>query len=628
MGIDRLGPYQIVGTLGRGGMGTVYQGVDRQTDAPAAVKLLSIALATEEGFRKRFAGEIETLRKLNHPNIVRLYGFGEQDGLLFYAMELVDGSSLEQELARGRRFDWREVTQIAIETCRALRHAHDRGVIHRDIKPGNLLLAADGHVKLSDFGIARLFGGSAVTHAGNVLGTAEYMAPEQAAGQPVGLRADLYSLGGVMYALLAGRPMFRAKSLPDVLHKQRFEKPDRVGRHAPDVPAVLEEIIGQLLEKDPDRRVPNATILGRQLEAMQHGLSLAVETVDADPDVLSGPRSAAVAPPSPPDSSEVDQSAVTRGMGDSGEGQPSVTASWPTPPAPADEEVPDTKPTSSGDAPDGPQPISPSDAPHDAKPTEEPEPRTHFTPVAAEELDRPAEVRHHPAWISPQTWALAAGLIAVGLTVWHFLQPPSADDLHETIAAHAREGTIESLLQAEDEIETFLRLHARDSRCRQLRQYETEIELYRLEQKFRLRAKGLASTDRMLPIERAYLEAINYVRLDPERAMAKLEALLELYNHRHDMTGPTGKCLELARRRLASLREQLDPEMAQHLALVQSRLRVADELRQSEPQRARAMYRAVIELYQDKPWAADAVRRARQALTEGSTQQKTDQMDR
>ena len=281
MEIEWLGPYQIVGKLGRGGMGTVYEGVHRETGEPAAVKLLSAALAQEEGFRIRFEAEIETLRKLNHPNIVRLFGFGEQDGHLFYAMELVDGNSLEEELRRGRRFDWREVARIGIETCRALRHAHDRGVIHRDIKPGNLLLATDGRVKLSDFGIARLFGNSRLTSAGNVVGTAEYMAPEQAEGRPVDARADLYSLGALLYALLARRPVFRGKSLPEVLHKQRFEQPEPLRKHAADVPEEFERILSQLLEKDPGRRIPNANLLGRRLEAMLHALSVGSETMEA-----------------------------------------------------------------------------------------------------------------------------------------------------------------------------------------------------------------------------------------------------------------------------------------------------------------------------------------------------------
>ncbi len=282
MQIERLGPYQIVGKLGRGGMGTVYAGVNLETGEPAAVKLLSAALAQEEGFRDRFEAEIETLRKLNHPNIVKLFGFGEQESHLFYAMELIDGNSLEEELGRGRRFDWREVVRMVIEICRALRHAHDRGVIHRDIKPGNLLLAANGQIKLSDFGIARLFGNTRLTSAGSVLGTAEYMAPEQAAGKTVDHRADLYSLGAVMYVLLAQRPVFRGKSLGEVLYKQQFETPEPLRQYNDDIPEELQRIILQLLEKDPDRRISNAAILGRCLEAMQHAMSTPSDTVDAD----------------------------------------------------------------------------------------------------------------------------------------------------------------------------------------------------------------------------------------------------------------------------------------------------------------------------------------------------------
>ena len=133
---------------------------------------------------------------------------------LFYAMELVDGNSLEEELRSGRVFQWREVAGIGIQTCRALRHAHDRGIIHRDIKPANLLLTKDGQIKLSDFGIARLFGFTRLTAAGNVLGTVEYMAPEQADGRPATPRTDLYSLGGVLYCLLARRPPFRRDRWP------------------------------------------------------------------------------------------------------------------------------------------------------------------------------------------------------------------------------------------------------------------------------------------------------------------------------------------------------------------------------------------------------------------------------
>jgi serine/threonine-protein kinase len=609
MELERLGPYQIVGKLGRGGMGTVYEGVHRDTGEAAAVKLLSAALAQEEGFRGRFEAEIETLRKLNHPNIVRLFGFGEQDGHLFYAMELVDGSSLEEELRRGRRFDWREVARIGVETCRALRHAHDRGIIHRDIKPGNLLLTADGQVKLSDFGIARLFGNTRLTSAGSVLGTAEYMAPEQAEGRPVDARSDLYSLAALLYVLLARRPVFQGKSLPEVLHKQRYEPAEPLRLHAPDAPEELERILAQLLEKEPERRIANADLLARRLEAMLHALSLGPETVEADAAWLQGQGAEQGAP------------------------------AWSAPPAdaPGYGELPETRmverpgvESSAAAAPSPPPPANLSETQYPANPpavksgeSMAARPSGRFVPVAEEELDRVEEEEARPALISFQTWALALALISLGLSVWWFLQPPTAEALYERIAARTADESTASILQAEGEIREFLGRYPDDHRAARLREYEKEIELHRLERKFEQRVKGLAGTEKLLPIERAYLEAISYVRLEPERGMAKLQALIDLYAQRDDASGPTGQCLTLARRRLAQLRQEEAEHTGEQLDLLQQRLDAADQARSSDPQRAQAMYRAAIELYGDKPWAADAVRRAREAL-----EKKTDSPQR
>ena len=170
MQLTHLGPYVIEKPLGKGGMGSVYAATDPQTGQRVAIKALSPHLASAEGFRERFEAEIESLKTLRHDGIVRLYGYGEQDGVLFYSMELVDGISLEDELKAGRRFNWREVTSIAIQLSLALKHAHDHGIVHRDIKPANILLTEDEHVKLADFGIARLFGTTSLTTAGGVLG--------------------------------------------------------------------------------------------------------------------------------------------------------------------------------------------------------------------------------------------------------------------------------------------------------------------------------------------------------------------------------------------------------------------------------------------------------------------------
>ncbi|MGD9645964.1 MAG: serine/threonine-protein kinase, partial [Pirellulales bacterium] len=272
MPLEKLGPYRLGRRLGRGGMGTVYAAVEDTSREPAAVKVLSAHLADEEGFRERFEAEIETLRKLRHPNIVRLFGFGEQDDVLYYAMELVEGTSLEEELQAGRRFTWQEAAQIGIQVCRALRHAHDHGVIHRDLKPANLLAARDGTIKLSDFGIAKLFGNVGMTGDGGVVGTAEYMSPEQADSRPVTHRADLYALGAVLYALCAGRPPFRARSLVEMLEMQRTAMPDPLRRFAPDVPDEFAEIVAALMSKDPEARPPTALVLGRRLEATVRGL--------------------------------------------------------------------------------------------------------------------------------------------------------------------------------------------------------------------------------------------------------------------------------------------------------------------------------------------------------------------
>src|SRR5687767_1604316 len=140
MPLERLGPYQLDKLLGRGGMGAVYSGTHRETKDRAAVKVLSGHLADDASFRERFKQEIETLKRLLHPNIVQLHGYGEEDGHLYYVMELVEGKSLQDELSAGRRFTWREVARIGIAIASALKHAHDRGIIHRDLKPANLLI--------------------------------------------------------------------------------------------------------------------------------------------------------------------------------------------------------------------------------------------------------------------------------------------------------------------------------------------------------------------------------------------------------------------------------------------------------------------------------------------------------
>ncbi len=595
MQIERLGPYIIGKKLGRGGMGTVYEGVHAETGEAAAVKLLAESLVHEPDFRHRFEAEIETLRKLNHPHIVRLFGFGEEGEHLFYTMELVSGSSLEKELGRGRVFAWREVLTIGIELAQALRHAHDRGVIHRDIKPGNLLLTADGQIKLSDFGIARLFGSHGQTTAGSVLGTAEFMAPEQADGRAVSPRSDLYSLGAVLYVLLTGRPLYRGKSLPEILLKQRLEQPPPLGQLVPDVPAEMQQVVMQLLAKDPDERIPTAGALLRRLEAIERSLPAA----GADAAVSSPP-----APAVPPE--DLAPTLITKSI-------PSLPGAGP---AAAAEDLPGTEVTAALPPPTGPPPGPPPEAV---------KPAGRFTLVGKEELDRTEPAHPAAPYLSFQTVALAAGLLAVAGAIFWLLQPPSAQGLFERIVARARRNDAESQRQAGEDIEEFLRRFAGDPRCAELRRKQEEIELDRLQRKFDLRAKGLGAADSLLPVEQAYLDALNYARLDPQRGMTKLQALLDLYGDQLAAAAHAGQCAELARRRLAQLKEQFNAPAGDCNKFLAERLDEADRLGRTDPERAKTIYRAVIELYARKPWAAAAVRRARDAL--GSEQKSPPSSD-
>ena len=264
----RIGQYRVLESIGSGGMGHVYRAHDEQHDRPVAIKLLAAQLATDHNSVQRFHREIQVLQRLDHPNIVHLIDVGEQNGLPFFVMEYVDGASLTTLIKRLGRVPWRQAVDWAIQICDALEHAHGRGVIHRDLKPGNVLIGLDGRVKLTDFGIARLFGTVTLTSAGNVVGTAEYMSPEQAAGKRVGPRSDLYSLGVLLYTMVTGTPPFRGKNYLDVLQKHRYGRFDRPKQLVPEIPIWLDELICELLEKDPQQRPDSAVAVRRRLEAV------------------------------------------------------------------------------------------------------------------------------------------------------------------------------------------------------------------------------------------------------------------------------------------------------------------------------------------------------------------------
>ncbi|HEV7283184.1 MAG TPA: protein kinase [Pirellulaceae bacterium] len=269
---ERFGPYEVVRLLGKGGMGSVFEAVHESTGERAAVKILNQQFSSDPHFRARFESEIEAMKQIVHPNIVRLHAFGEQDGKLFYVMEMVPGASLQDRIGQGKRFTAYETSKIGVGICNGLRMAHDRGIIHRDLKPANVMWDGGDVVKLTDFGIAKLFGSTQLTGEGGIIGTVEYMAPEQAAGKPASVRSDLFSLGCVLFAMLSRKTPFAARTIPEILHNVRYKEAPPVSDLVDDVPLALEKLIEKLLNKDPQGRVPTALAVGKRLQEIRDEL--------------------------------------------------------------------------------------------------------------------------------------------------------------------------------------------------------------------------------------------------------------------------------------------------------------------------------------------------------------------
>ena len=262
-------PFELLDKLGEGGMGVVYRARHVGNDRQVAVKLLPDDVAANETLLARFERELEVLKQLRHPNIVHCFGGTCESKQRFYAMELLEGGTLADVLRLKECLPWATAVDYALQMCAALQYAHERGVIHRDIKPGNFLLTKSGKIKLSDFGLATMVSGSRITAAGKTLGTIQYMSPEQIRGEPpLTNRSDLYALGCVIHEMLTGDPPYLGDSSAEVLQKHLKGPIPHVAAEIIDCPLELDELVFQLLSKEAEQRPESAAFVASRLEGI------------------------------------------------------------------------------------------------------------------------------------------------------------------------------------------------------------------------------------------------------------------------------------------------------------------------------------------------------------------------
>jgi len=265
---ERIGNFKILGRLGSGGMGDIYKAMQEPLNRIVALKVLSPQLGRNEEFSKRFDIEAKAISKLQHNNIVSLYDYGESDGLKYFAMQFVEGEDLGKRIAQKKQMNVEEIIDITKQICRGLRYAHENNVIHRDIKPQNVLIDKTGVCRLSDFGIAKIFESTNLTLTGMAVGTPEYMSPEQAEGDDLDEQTDIYSLGIVIYEMLTKRPPFTGSNPVAIAYKQVHEIPMPPSSFRRDTPKRLELIVLKALKKNKKERYGNAEEMLNDLDTV------------------------------------------------------------------------------------------------------------------------------------------------------------------------------------------------------------------------------------------------------------------------------------------------------------------------------------------------------------------------
>ena len=266
--ISNLGRYQVTGVLGKGAMGTVYKGIDPAINRPVALKTIRLDFVTDpeemEELKERLFREAQAAGKLSHPNIVTIYDVGSEGHLQYIAMEYLEGQTLEELIKKKVKFNYKIIAQIIVQICSALEYAHAQGIVHRDIKPANIMVLSDYRVKVMDYGIARIDSNS-MTKTGIAMGTPNYISPEQLKGKSSDQRADIFSLGVVMYEILLGRRPFRGENITSLIYNILNHEPEKPSTINPQIPLIFDHIIMRALRKNPAERYGKASELRADL---------------------------------------------------------------------------------------------------------------------------------------------------------------------------------------------------------------------------------------------------------------------------------------------------------------------------------------------------------------------------
>jgi len=643
---EHLGPYRIGAPIGRGGMGFVYKATHEKTGETVAVKVIAASVSDDIRFRRRFSTEIETLKKLKHPNIVTLIGHGEQHGQLFYSMELVEGESLQQRLRREKRLDWPFVLDLAIEVCNALKHAHNFGVVHRDLKPANLLITKDGTTKLVDFGIAKLFGNSDQTAIGALLGTADFMAPEQTHDGPISPRTDLYSLGNVMYACFAGRAPFAGRTMTHIIESLQRDKPVPLDLIAPNIPDQITQLVHDLLEKVPEDRPPTALAVMNRMKAIRAGLERqrldhAVTRLSDDQTLVKESASLAESPTqvgSPlPKSLTVVADGIQQPVSNHTRHDVTIEAS-------VAEIDPSTRNTHSDDlALTGASNRgvsladsdvnTPSKKNHSHTGSSTPEhskesPATHFNTIQDHDRRRSVwesdEAEHDSSrlWHALSIAAMVCVLIgATGLFLWS-MRRPSADALY-TMILSSQEQDDTTVMRTQ--IDQFRRLYPDDPRVNELKPLLQKLDSTRVMRRLRLAAVREGGDQHLPAPEQTLLEAMRDVDRDPVKTQSILRHWLDVYDP--SAGGPDFEkapelefMVQAARQELQRLSAKpLLPGDARAEDLM-SRIQWAEQNLDAEA--VQKMLEGILTLYGEKSWATPVLVMARDRLNAIQTESK------